>query len=52
MLWAGARFPRAQPRVRPYGARQSIPLITEMLFDYLIVDVAQKLEKVDALEFS
>ena len=43
MLWAEARFPRAQPRARPYGASQLIPLITEMVFDYLIVDVAQKL---------
>ena len=37
------RFPRAQPRVRPSSASQSILLIKEILFDYLIVNVAQKL---------
>ena len=41
LLWAEARFPRVQQRVRPCGEPQPIPLITEMLFDYLIVDAAQ-----------
>ena len=39
---AEARFPRAQPRARPSSARQSILLITEMIFDYLIVTVSLK----------
>ena len=36
---------RVQPRARPSGARQSILLITEMIFDNLIANVAQKAEK-------
>ena len=47
---AGARFPRAQPRARPYGARQSILQDMEMLFDYLIASVAQKALKIGTSE--
>ena len=47
---AEARFPRAQPRARPHTARQSILLIKQMLFDYLIVCVALKLAKISAIE--
>ena len=41
-LCTDARFPRAQPRARPFSARHCILLITEMLFDYLIAIVALK----------
>ena len=36
---------RARNRARPHGARQQILLSKEILFDYLIASVAQKLEK-------
>ena len=39
----GAQFFRAQPRARPHGGRQWILLTKEILFDYLIASVAQKL---------
>ena len=35
---------------RPFGARQSILLIKEMIFDYLIAILAQKAEKIPSLE--
>ena len=47
---AEARFPRAQPRARPFSARQSILLIKEMLFDYLIVIVAIKAAEIGKSE--
>ena len=34
--WVGARFPREQPRARPWGASQSILPNMEVCFDYLI----------------
>ena len=46
----GARFARAQPRARPCNARQSILLIKEILFDYLITSVAQKLADLAQIE--
>jgi hypothetical protein len=36
------RAARAQPRVRPYSARQRILLTLEMRFDYQIAILAQK----------
>ena len=48
---AGARFPRAQPRARPWGARQSILLSMEMCFDYLIAFIALKLAENDEIRF-
>ena len=47
LFWRAAR---AQVRTRTFGARQCILLIQEMLFDYLIAILAQKLEKVDWVE--
>ena len=44
------RSSRAQPRARPCSARQSILLIKEILFDYLIDSVAQKLVKLESVE--
>ena len=44
------RSARVQPRARPFSARQSILLIKEILFDYLIDSVAQKLEKIESDE--
>ena len=44
------RSARVQPRARPFSARQSILLIKEILFDYLIDSVAQKLEKIESVE--
>ena len=41
---------RAQPRARPCSARQSILLIKEILFDYLIASVAQKLTDLAQIE--
>ena len=40
----------AQPRARPSSARQSIFLITEMIFDYLVAIVAPKAEKIALLK--
>ena len=40
--WAGARFPRAQPRVHTYGGRQSILLIMELILHTLIAIVVLK----------
>ena len=37
-------------RARPYSARQSIFLIKEILFDYLIASVAQKLSDLAKIE--
>ena len=48
VIFIGAQ--RAQPRVHPCSARQSILLIKEILFDYLIASVAQKLEKIEFVE--
>ena len=45
-LWADARFPRAQPRTRPFSARQRIPLVMGMLFDYLFAIVALKADEI------
>ena len=44
------RSARAQPRARPCSACQSILLIKEILFDYLIDSVAQKLVKLESVE--
>ena len=41
---------RAQTRARPHSARQSILLIKEMLFDYLIAILAQKAAFLGLLE--
>ena len=48
IFWRAAR---AQPRARPSSARQSIVLIMEMIFDYLIASLAQKAEKIQSFEF-
>ena len=48
--WAGARFPRAQPRPRPSCAHQSIFLITKMLFDYFINYLILKVTKIQKLK--
>ena len=48
IFWRAAR---AQPRVRPSSAHQSIFLIMEMIFDYLIASLAQKSEKIQSFEF-
>ena len=37
-------------RARPSSARQSIVLIMEMIFDYLIASLAQKAEKIQSFE--
>ena len=47
IFWRAAR---AQPRARPSSARQSIVLIMEMIFDYLIASLAQKAEKIQSFE--
>ena len=47
---AEARFPRAQPRARPYSARQSIVLTMRMILNILIVSVALKLAEINRLE--
>ena len=39
----GARFSRAQPRARPYSARQSIALIMKMILNILILSVSLKI---------
>ncbi len=44
------RSARAQPRSRPYGAHQPILLTKEILFDYLIASVAQKLAEIEFVE--
>ena len=44
------RSSRAQPRARPCSARQSILLIKEILFDYLIDSVVQKFVKLESVE--
>ena len=41
---------RARNRARPSSARQSILLIMEMIFDYLIASLAQKSEKIQSFE--
>jgi len=41
---------RVQPRARPCGARQSILLIMEMTFDYLIATLDEKAEKIQLLQ--
>ena len=46
----GARFSRAQPRARPYSARQSIALIMKMILNILIVSVSLKLAEINRLE--
>ena len=50
LVWAGARFPRAQSRARLFGARQWILLTKEMLFDYLITIAAQKAAEIGLCE--
>ena len=47
LCWLSAR---AQPRMRPFSARQSILLIKEILFDYLIASVAQNLADLAQIE--
>ena len=47
IFWRAAR---AQLRARPSSARQSILLIMEMIFDYLIASLAQKSEKIQSFE--
>ena len=47
LCWRSAR---AQPRARPHGARESILLIKEILFDYLIASLAQKLAQIESVE--
>ena len=44
------RAVRAQPRARPYSARQLILLTWEILFDYLIAILAQKAAFLDFVE--
>ena len=44
------RFPPVQPRARSCSARQSILLTEEILFDYLIDSVVQKLVKLESVE--
>ena len=39
-----------QPRAHVFHVRQSILLIIEMIFDYMIANVAQKAEKIEVLE--
>ena len=39
-----------RPRAPPFSARQSIFLIKEMFFDYLIDNIAQKLVKLESVE--
>ena len=41
---------RARNRARASSARQSIVLIMEMIFDYLIASLAQKAEKIQSFE--
>ena len=48
LFWRAAR---AQVRVRTFGARQWIFWSQEMSFDYLIAFIAQKLVKIDLVEF-
>ena len=45
-----AQFPRAQPRVRSYTLRQSILLITEIIFHYFISSIALKAAEIDTSE--
>ena len=47
VLWLVAR---AQVRAQTFDARHWIFVITEMFFDYLIVNLAQKAEKIQLLE--
>ena len=47
LLWLVAR---AQVRAQTFDARHWIDVITEMLFDYLIVNLDQKAEKIQLLE--
>ena len=47
IFWRAAR---AQLRVRPFSARQSILLIKEMLFDYLIAIVSSKAAEIGMSE--
>ena len=44
------RSAHVQPRAPPCSARQSIFLINEMLFDYLIDNISQKLVKLESVE--
>ena len=48
LFWRAAR---AQVRARTFGARQGIFRSQEMSFDYLIAFIAQKLVKIDLVEF-
>ena len=50
MYLTGVRFARAQPRARPYGARQSNLQNMEIIFDYLIVNIGSKLTKLQLIE--
>ena len=52
IVWAGARFPRAQPRVHTYGGRQSILLIMEMILHILIAIVALKAAEINRSEIT
>ena len=49
-IMAGAHLLRAQPRKPPCDAWQSILLIKEMLFDYLIASAAQKLADIAQIQ--
>ena len=47
LLWLVVR---AQGRAQTFDVRHWIDVITEMFFDYLIVNLAQKAEKIQLLE--
>ena len=46
MMWLFWRAARVQLRARTFGVPQCIILFTEMLFDYLIAILDQKLVKI------
>ena len=50
LFWSGSGGCAVSARARPCGARQSILLTKEMLFDSLIAIPAQKFEKIDCIE--
>ena len=50
--WTGAQFPHAQSRARLFGARQSILLITDMIFDHLIIIAAAKAVDIQYVQYA